>query len=90
LNDSDAAKHDKDLIQRLESTVIYWTKQIKELVSNQDQQASTESTSPLDELKHWNDRAGNLKVLTTRLKDPKLKRIIEVLDAAQSSYLPGF
>jgi len=36
LTDIEAAAKDKDLLQRLESTVIYWTRQIKELVSNQD------------------------------------------------------
>lgn len=34
LNDIDTAIKDKDLLQRLESIVIYWTRQIKELVSN--------------------------------------------------------
>jgi dynein heavy chain len=36
LNDEEAASKDKDLLQRLESTVIGWTRQIKDLVSNQD------------------------------------------------------
>lgn len=34
LSDIDTAIKDKDLIQRLESIVIFWTRQIKELVSN--------------------------------------------------------
>jgi dynein heavy chain len=63
---------DKDLLQRLESTVIYWTRQIKDVVSNQDAQASQESTSPLDELEHWKNRTQNLKSLTTRLKEKQL------------------
>jgi hypothetical protein len=46
-----------------------------------------ENSSPLDEIKHWNDRNGNLKLLTTRLKEPKLKKITEVLEHANSSYL---
>jgi len=90
LTDVDTACKDKDLIQRLESTVIYWTRQIKELVSNQDSQTSNENQSPIDEIKHWTDRTSNLKVLTTRMKEPKLKKIIDVLDLSQSSYLPGF
>ena len=40
LTDIEAAAKDKDLLQRLESTVIYWTRQIKELVSNQDSPTS--------------------------------------------------
>jgi len=34
ITDFEVAVRDKDLIQRLESTVIYWTRQIKEVVSN--------------------------------------------------------
>ena len=34
LNDVDTASQDKDLLQRLETTVIFWTRQIKELVQN--------------------------------------------------------
>ncbi len=30
------AAKEKDLVQRLESTVIHWTRQIKEVVNNQD------------------------------------------------------
>ena len=36
LSDIEVASKDKELLQRLESIVIYWTRQIKELVSNQD------------------------------------------------------
>ena len=91
LNDIDTAIKDKDLLQRLESIVIYWTRQIKELVSNQDSsQTSHDNSSPLDEIKHWTDRTANLKVLTTRLTDPKLNRIVMVLTKVGSSYLPGF
>ena len=48
LSNPEAAAKDKDLLQRLESTVIYWTRQIKEVTSNQNSQQSTESNSPLD------------------------------------------
>ena len=91
LSDMDTAKKDKELMQRLETIVIYWTRQIKELVSNQDSsQSSHDNSSPLDEIKHWTDRSANLKVLTQRLVDPKLIRIIEVLKLHQSSYLQTF
>lgn len=49
-----------------------------------------ENSSPLDEIKHWNERNANLRMLTTRLKEPKLKKITDVLDHANSSYLVGF
>lgn len=90
ITDIEVAVRDKDLIQRLESTVIYWTRQIKEVVSNQDTQTSQENTSPLDEIEHWRNRTNNLKALTTRLQEKQLKKIIDVLSRANSSYLAGF
>lgn len=90
LHDVEAAAKEKDQIQRLESIVIYWTRQIKELVTNQESQTGGDNTSPLDEIKHWTARHGNLRVLKNRLEDKSLQRIIEVLQKAQSSYHQGF
>lgn len=90
LDDVDACATDKDLMQRLETTVIFWTRQIKELVTNQDVGNSGEINTPLDEIKHWEDRNSNLESMANRLNDSKLKKIVEVLDRAQSAYLAPF
>jgi dynein heavy chain len=63
LSDIDAAAKDKDLLQRLESTMIHWTQQIKEVVSNQDSPTNHAIESPLDEIAYWEKRTSNLKVL---------------------------
>ena len=52
LADDEAAAKDKDLLQRLESTVIGWTRQIKDLVSNQDSPSGQSDDSPLDEINY--------------------------------------
>ena len=88
--DIDTAVRDKDLIQRLESTVIYWTRQIKEVVSNQETNTSQENSDPLDEIEHWRARTTNLKDLKYRLTHQHLQKIIDVLTRANSSYLTGF
>ena len=91
LSDIDTAMRDKDMMQRLETIVIYWTRQIKDLVQNQDSsQNSHDNSSPLDEIKHWTDRTANRKVLNLRLVDSKLNKIIQVLKKHGSSYLSGF
>lgn len=90
LTDVEAAVKDKDLLQRLESTVIYWTRQIKELVSNQDSPATNQIESPIEEIGYWKRRTANLVVLTQRLTKTELNKIIQVLEVAGSSYLPGF
>lgn len=58
-----AAAKSKDLLQRLESTVIGWTRQIKEVTSNQDSHDGRESASPLDEIENWKKRTTNLSFL---------------------------
>ena len=90
LTDVDTAIKDKDLIQRLESIVICWTRQIKDLVQNQESQTSQDNSSPLDEIDYWKKRTSNLDVLTKRLQDPKLLKIIDVLKKNTSSYLTQF
>lgn len=91
LSDIEAAGKDKDLLQRLESTVIFWTRQIKEVVSNQESQQSNENlSSPLDEIDHWTTRTNNLDVLYKQLQKPELKKICAVLKSSESSYLASF
>ena len=53
LEDVDRVASDKDLVQRLETTVIHWTRQIKEVVNNQDMSHSAESSGPLQEIEFW-------------------------------------
>jgi hypothetical protein len=80
----DAASTDKDLFAKTRDPRHFWTQQIKELVSYQDVNYQGDSNTPLYEIKHWEDRNNNLKVVSQRLKDAKLKKIIEVFEKASS------
>jgi len=42
------ASLNKDLVQVMESIVIHWTRQIKDVVNNHDNSASAETSGPLD------------------------------------------
>jgi dynein heavy chain len=90
LNDPQANSKDRDLIQRLETTIIGWTGQIKELVSTQDAPNSKAVESPLDEINYWQKRTTNLQMVTDRLETPELKKVIHVLKIYQSTYLINF
>jgi len=90
LSDWQEAAKDKDLIQRLESTLIHWTRQIKDVVMNQNSQQDREKEGPLDEIKHWNFRCYNLGLIHKQLEKPQLQRILKVLQNADSSYLNNF
>ena len=56
---SDAA-HSKDMVQIIESIVIHWTRQIKDVVNNTDQSGKAEISGPLDEIDFWKGRAQDL------------------------------
>jgi dynein heavy chain len=60
ITESSKAALDKDLVQRLESTVIQWTRQIKEVVNNQDNNHNEDGVGPLDEIKFWHNRCVDL------------------------------
>ena len=90
ITDSELAAKDKDLVQRLESTLIRWTRQIREVVNNQDSQQENENAGPLDEIHHWKLRTLNLSRINDQLIKPELDRVLKVLKKAESSYLKRF
>lgn len=87
--DESAAK-DKDLVQRLESTVIHWTRQIKEVVNNEDNSHNAETAGPLDEINFWRSRTIDLSGISEQLNRAGVRRIVAVLNAAKSSFLGPF
>ena len=84
------AAQDKDLSQRLESIVIHWTRQIKEVVNNQNMIQRAETSGPSDEIDFWANRTVDLSGISDQLVRPGVQRIIEVLQVAKSSYLAPF
>jgi dynein heavy chain len=89
--DARAAAKDKDLVQRLETTVIHWTRQIKEVVNAQDHVThSADSSGPLDEIEFWRRRTVDLSGISEQLQLDGVRNIVAVLEAAKSSYLGPF
>ena len=88
-NLSDLSK-DKDLTQRLETTMIHWTRQIKEVVNNQDIFTNAEVLGPLDEIDFWRNRTVDLSGISEQLQKAGVHRIVQVLEMSKSSYLAPF
>ena len=87
--DAHTLASDKDLTQRLETTMIHWTRQIKEVVNNQDIfDGSIEG--PLDEIQFWRNRTVDLSGISEQLEKAGVQRIVHVLEVAKSSYLAPF
>ncbi|CAM9613875.1 unnamed protein product [Scytosiphon promiscuus] len=54
IGETSVAAKDKDLVQHLESIVIHWTRQIKDVVNNHDNALSAEILGPLEEIEARN------------------------------------
>lgn len=86
----ETASKDKDVVQRLEMALIHWTRQIKEVTTQQDSTQEGEHNGPLDEIAFWKARDNNLSRLHEQLQSAKLQRILTVLEHAKSAYLSKF
>ena len=67
LSNAEAAAKQKDLVQRLETTLIHWTRQIKEVVNHQDNSELGEDAGPLAEIEFWRARSIDLSGIRSQL-----------------------
>lgn len=92
-SDMEACVRDKDLVQRLETTLIHWTRQIKEVLTGSDashSDAQNEDKGPLAEIEYWRSRSLDLTSISEQLGRQDVKTITNVLDVGKSSYLKPF
>jgi len=100
VDDPATKARDKSLVQRLETSVIHWTRQIKEVVTHLDVASSTTAASgqdgrapddgPLGEIDFWAERARNLTSVRIQLEQPAVAGICAVLRESRSGYLEPF
>jgi len=88
LSQPDACAKDKDLCQRLEASVIHWTRPIQALINGG--QGKQVEDSPLGEIDLWKSRCSDLSGLEAQLKAPAVAQVLQVLELAKSSYLEPF
>ncbi|KAI5057584.1 hypothetical protein GOP47_0027599 [Adiantum capillus-veneris] len=88
----DLARQTKDryLIQRLESIVLRWTRQIKEVVRGQDRIIDMEASGPLEEVAFWRQRSFDLEGIRKQLINPEIVSIMKFLEQIKSPYLQPF
>ncbi|KAJ8920059.1 hypothetical protein NQ315_011713 [Exocentrus adspersus] len=84
------ANRDKELIKRLEGLVVYWTKQIRVGLQDQDQNTPEDMLCPKDEYEFWKYRNENLRGLNYQLENKILKHICNILLSVQSTYVRQF
>lgn len=49
----EVASKDKELVKRLEGIVVYWTRQIRVVLQDQDQNTPDDLLCPVDEYEFW-------------------------------------
>jgi dynein heavy chain len=84
------SSQNKDLVQRLESTVIHWTRQIKGVLAGSDSSSDAEATTLLVEIDAWKSRVNDLSGVQEQLQRSEVGQIISTLQLAKSSYLALF
>ncbi|XP_030837708.1 dynein heavy chain 2, axonemal [Strongylocentrotus purpuratus] len=84
------AAKDKELVQRLETAMVHWTRQIKEVLASQDAIETSENAGPLEEIQFWRSRCQDLSGISEQLQKDGVLRVQAILEQAKSSYVSPF
>lgn len=94
------AARDKVLMQRLETTIIHWTRQVRSVLHKAEQLdavalsmpggAAGSGSGPLAEIAFWRQRAEDLGGLNAQLASREVSDVVAVLAAGSSGYLADF
>jgi dynein heavy chain len=86
------SKATKAMVHRIESHVIEWTHQVRDVLKRDsaDQLLVDGSLTPFVEIDFWKARAADLLYIFQQLNIPKMIKMRNLLEAHQSSYFPAF
>lgn len=84
--------NEKNVLHTLETAVIDWSHQIKDVIKSDSAAALDDGLNPgpYVELNFWAAKAENLKCIHKQLTDGKIQKISQVLLASKSTYYPAF
>jgi hypothetical protein len=81
---------DSSLVQQLESIVVQWTRQVRELLVRHDATIDSDGLGPREEISFWNNATAELSATCKQLQRVDVARTMLVLEAAGSSYHTNF
>ena len=72
--------------------IIEWTHQIRDVLKKDSAQPLLEglNPTPMVEIEFWKAKAQNLDCIYEQLRDPKVRKMAEMLEKSNSSYFPSF
>ena len=83
-----AAAGNPDLVEAAEECTQRWCKEIQQILTRSEQmRKESDDVGPRAELEHWKKRMAKFDSLTSSIKDPKCRVIINVLVASKSKVL---
>ncbi|KAL1791277.1 dynein heavy chain 11, axonemal [Sigmodon hispidus] len=82
---------ERRILHSIESVVIKWSHQIQEIIEKDSAQPLLDGLypTPETELDFWTMRQDNLKCIYHQLQAPIVLKMVKILTAKQSSYLPA-
>nr|XP_004569740.1 dynein heavy chain 9, axonemal [Maylandia zebra] len=83
---------DKSIIHSLESAVIEWSHQIRDILKKDSSEALLEGRNPTPhtELLFWKNRYADFKCIHSQLKSCKVNKMAALLEAVESCYHAAF
>ncbi|XP_013396327.1 dynein beta chain, ciliary isoform X2 [Lingula anatina] len=84
--------YDRNLVHAIESVIIEWTHQIRDVLKKDSAQPLLEGLNPTPsvEIEFWKAKVANLECIFDQLRDPKVRKMAELLEKTNSSYFPSF
>ncbi|NWW98330.1 DYH17 protein, partial [Caloenas nicobarica] len=88
--DSLAGPVDVSVLHTIETTVIEWSHQIRDILSKDSAQPLLEGLHPLPrtEFEFWHTRTVHLQCISDQLLSPRVTALAEILEKANSCYWP--
>ena len=84
--------YDRNLVHAIESVVIEWTHQVRDVLKKDSSQPILDglNPTPFEEIEFWKQKALNLECIYDQLREPKVRRMAELLEKTESSYFQVF
>ena len=89
---ADRASKDKERVHVLESAVVTWTKQIKNVLKLEPEQVlkSGNHPGPMAEIEFWAAKARHLNSIQVQLMGERIRKVMKVLELTKSTYCSPF
>ena len=89
---SSERKSSKDKAHILESAIVTWTRQIKNVLKQDPEGAlkTGNDPDPMTELDFWKNKADNLNSIHNQLQSERIKKVLKFLEQNKSTYTSPF